>query len=229
MDRQGTLLIHPEMEKQNVAKTAFFNSLKEAKDGEFKIRYRWPETGKGEWKYLYFEYFAPFDSYIGITLDEKEINGITTRMLIMIIASMFLTLMLLYFVLTKTLQPIIRQILEATELTKKVSEGDLTSDIQVTGKDELGILIRSLQNMQGKLREMVLKITTGADTILQTSQKLDAGSRMISQGASDQATSVEEITSTLEEFTMNMEQNTLSSRRTETMALNALEGISRSN
>lgn len=229
IDTLGTLLIHPELEKQNMSKSAFFTQLKDAKGGEYKFRYRWPENTGGEWKYLYFKYFDPYDSYIAITLDEKEINAITTRMLIMIITSMFLTIVLLYFVLTKTLKPIIHKIIEATEFTTKVSEGDLTASIRVDGKDELGILIRSLQNMQGKLRDMVLRITSGADNILQTSHQLDASSRMISQGAAEQASSVEEISSTLEEFSMNMEQNTLSSRRTETMALNAVQGINRSN
>lgn len=229
VEKNGNLLIHPTLEKQNVAEASFFKKMDESESGVYKLRYKWPETEKGEWKYLYFKYFKAYNSYICLNLHEEDVNKRVNQLLIIVVISFILAIIILYLGLNRMLSPIINKIIEATEFTKNIADGNLTGKITVNRNDEIGVLVLSLQQMQDKLRTIVNDIITGSDSILAASHQLNVSSQILSQGASEQASSVEEITSTMEEFNSSIFQNSDHSKQTEIIAIKALQGINESN
>jgi len=77
-------------------------------------------------------------------------------------------LILLWFVA----RGITRPIQQAVRFAENLAEGDLNTDIMITQKDELGILANALNNMKGRIRDVLQEM----NTVIQAVQdgKLDA-------------------------------------------------------
>jgi methyl-accepting chemotaxis protein len=112
---------------------------------------------------------------------------------------------------------------------QKLAEGDLTTDIDVDQKDEIGKLASALRNMSDKLKEVVANIQNGADNIAAASQQTSSSSQQMSQGASEQASSTEEVSSSMEQMTSNIQQNTDNAKQTEKISNKAAESIQKGN
>jgi methyl-accepting chemotaxis protein len=82
---------------------------------------------------------------------------------------------------------------ETIRVIEKIAEGDLTQEVGLSSKDEIGALTRSVNEMRRKTEEAV-------------SQSVEM-SQSLSQAASEQASSLEETSSSLEEMTSMTKQN----------------------
>ncbi|MDX1920924.1 MAG: methyl-accepting chemotaxis protein, partial [Candidatus Caenarcaniphilales bacterium] len=111
----------------------------------------------------------------------------------------------------------------SVNLAKKVAEGDLTVNLD---NNQNGELDTALSTMIIRLREVVKGIIVGADGVASSSLQLSTSSQLVSQGASDQASSSEEVASSMEEMVSIIHQNTENSRETEKIALKASEDLS---
>ena len=96
---------------------------------------------------------------------------------------------------------------EAVGVARRVAAGDLTSHIEVEGRDEAADLLTALAEMNGGLARMVAQIRTGAETIAVGAGQVAAGNQQLSSRTEEHASSLEETASTLEEFTTTVRQN----------------------
>lgn len=124
---------------------------------------------------------------------------------------------------------IIIPINKGVKFAQQVASGDLTAEVDVDQKDEIGVLAASLRSMVGRLREIVLSIMQGADNIAAASQQMSGSSQEMSQGATEQASSAEEVSSSMEEMASNIQQNTDNAQQTEKIAIKASDSIKEGN
>ena len=96
---------------------------------------------------------------------------------------------------------------EALGVARRVAGGDLTSRIEVDGRDEAADLLRALSEMNGGLSRMVAQIRSGAESIAVGAGQVAAGNQQLSSRTEEHASSLEETASTLEEFTTTVRQN----------------------
>ena len=120
---------------------------------------------------------------------------------------------------------IVIPVMKGVTFAQKVSEGDLTAQIDVDQKDEIGQLAKALTHMVKKLREIVTSVVAGADNISAASFQMSSSSQQVSQGASEQASSAEEVSSSMEEMVANIQQNTDNAQQTEKIALKAADDV----
>ncbi|QAU48786.1 methyl-accepting chemotaxis protein [Bradyrhizobium guangzhouense] len=106
----------------------------------------------------------------------------------------------------------------AVALAGAVASGDLGQTINVTSNDEVGDLVKSLNGMVGKLRQIVQEALTAAQNVSAGSQELSASAEQLSQGATEQASSAEEASSSMEEMASNVKQNADNANQTEKIA-----------
>ena len=116
---------------------------------------------------------------------------------------------------------ITRPINEAVGAANALAEGDLSVNIQVDSKDEVGQLLAAMQAMAGKLGEIIGEVRTAADNLSNASGQVSATAQSLSQSASEQAASVEESTASMEEMSASIVQNTENAKRTDGMASTA--------
>jgi len=111
-----------------------------------------------------------------------------------------------------------RSLNRAVGLAGAVANGDLSQTIPSASNDEVGDLIRSLNMMVEKLRQIVAEALTAAQNVSAGSQELSASAEQLSQGATEQASSAEEASSSMEEMASNVKQNADNANQTEKIA-----------
>jgi methyl-accepting chemotaxis protein len=102
---------------------------------------------------------------------------------------------------------ITRPINYAVGIARTVASGDLTSNIDVRSKDEVGELLRALRDMNESLQTLVGEVRGSADTIATASSEIATGNLDLSSRTEAQASALEETASAMEELTSTVKQN----------------------
>ncbi|WP_429884683.1 methyl-accepting chemotaxis protein [Geoalkalibacter halelectricus] len=113
---------------------------------------------------------------------------------------------------------ITRPIIQGVAFAQTVAEGDLSKQLDIDQKDEIGQLASALNGMVEKLREVVSDVRGSADNVAAGSQQLSASSEEMSQGATEQAAAAEEASSSMEQMAANIRQNADNAMQTEKIA-----------
>jgi len=99
---------------------------------------------------------------------------------------------------------ITRPIALATEFAGRVAAGDLTERIDMDQKDEIGTLVKSLNTMSEKLRNMFTDVTTGVGTLASASTELSAVSNQITANSDITLEKSNTVAAAAEEMSSNM-------------------------
>ena len=113
---------------------------------------------------------------------------------------------------------ITRPLLKGVAFAEKVAAGDLTAQVTVDQKDEIGQLAAALREMIAKLRSIIAEVMTAADNVASGSEELSSTAQEMSQGATEQASAAEEVSSSMEQMSSNIQQNSDNAQQTEKIA-----------
>ncbi len=116
---------------------------------------------------------------------------------------------------------ITRPIHEVIELNKKISSGDLSVDIHVDRKDEVGDMLNNVKIMVEQLRKIVGDVSSAAENVASGSEEMASSAEQLSQGATEQASSTEEVASSMEEMTATMQQTADNAKQTNQISMQA--------
>ncbi|MDR3568910.1 MAG: methyl-accepting chemotaxis protein [Syntrophobacteraceae bacterium] len=116
-----------------------------------------------------------------------------------------------------------KPIAECVTVSNLLAEGHLDMKIDASGKDETGQLLSAMDNMVGKLREIVTEVRTASDNVAAGSEELSATAEQMSQGATEQAASAEEVSSSMEQMGSNIRQNADNAMQTEKIAVKSAQ------
>ena len=89
---------------------------------------------------------------------------------------------------------------------ERIAEGKLTDDIDVSGRDETGLLMCNLGIMQGTIKAMLDEISTASRAIEQRSRLLEDQMRCVSTQSEQQQASVEGVAAATEEFSQSVQE-----------------------
>ncbi|WP_192458679.1 methyl-accepting chemotaxis protein [Musicola keenii] len=139
--------------------------------------------------------------------DDQMVNARETvkqsysRIVILLVAVFVISIVaggLIAWAITRSVTTPLRQALLVAE---RVAKGDLTSDVVTTHKDETGLLLRALHEMNGSLRAIVTQVRDGADTISSAASQIAAGNQDLSARTEEQASSLEQTAASIEQLT----------------------------
>ena len=116
---------------------------------------------------------------------------------------------------------------DALAVARTVAANDLTSNIAVRSRDEIGQLMRALQTMNGNLAATVARIRAGVDNIASASGQIAAGNTDLSSRTEQQAASLEQTAASMEELSSTVKQNADSARQANQLAAAASDTASR--
>lgn len=114
---------------------------------------------------------------------------------------------------------------ESVAVARKIAQGDLRHNLILGRKDEFGMLSEAMAQMALQLDATISEIRSETGTIHDASQLLSTVSLQLSQGATEQAASVEELSSSVEEMVANIHQNTENALHTEKIAIESSRSI----
>jgi methyl-accepting chemotaxis protein len=116
------------------------------------------------------------------------------------------------------IRQIIGQLGFAVGVANRLSDGDMTVQVQAGGKDEIGQLLGAMKDMVGKLSNIIEEIRNSAESIATASDEVSATAQSLSQSTSEQSASVEETSASLEEMNASIGQNADNARATDEIA-----------
>jgi methyl-accepting chemotaxis protein len=152
---------------------------------------------------------------------ELDRTAQTSRTLLMSLAAAVTVLSAVFaWVLTRS---ITRPLHQAVALAGRVAAGDLTADIQARSRDETGLLIAALGDMNDKLAKLVSNVRGSVHNISTASQQIASGNADLSQRTEEQASSLEETASSMEELTSTVKQSAENARQANQLAAGASE------
>jgi methyl-accepting chemotaxis protein len=123
---------------------------------------------------------------------------------------------------------ITRPLREAIHVAEAVARGDLTSQIEITTRDESGQLLEALSTMNEKLVAIVSEVRSGTDLIATASSEIATGNLDLSSRTEQQAGALEETASSMEELTATVRQNADNAAQAQQLAVQASEVASKS-
>jgi len=170
--------------------------------------------------------YAPVDITgwsIGLTLPNEEFlaPAVAVRNVIAIAGIIFFFIsFLLFYLFSRTITNAIQK---SVDLAVKVADGDLTAEIDIDQKDEIGQLADALRNMVNNLVELVSNIRSSSDNVAAGSEEMSSTAEQMSQGASEQASAAEEASSSMEQMAANIRQNADNAQQTEKIAIKSAE------
>ncbi len=125
---------------------------------------------------------------------------------------------LLAFFITRSITKPMRK---GLEMAQAVAEGDLNVRVEDTTQDEVGKLLSSLGCMSAKLAQVITQVRGNAENLGSASGQVNSTAQTISQGATEQAASLEEVSSAMEEMAANIRQSADNAGQTEQIAQKA--------
>ncbi|HOM28705.1 MAG TPA: methyl-accepting chemotaxis protein [Deltaproteobacteria bacterium] len=160
---------------------------------------------------------------IGLSLPDEEFlaPARTVRNIVLVVAVVaFAAVFAVFYLFARTISSAIRK---GVDLAVSVSEGDLTSDIDIHQNDEIGQLADALRNMIAKLRNIVTDVHNAADNVAAGAEQMSSTAEQMSQGATEQAAAAEEASSSMEQMAANIRQNADNALQTEKIAVKSAE------
>ncbi|MDX5627349.1 MULTISPECIES: methyl-accepting chemotaxis protein [unclassified Brenneria] len=121
-----------------------------------------------------------------------------------------------------------RPIQDALVVAENVAKGDLTSEIKTDRKDETGMLLAALQNMNTSLRQIVTQVRDGAETISSAASQIAAGNQDLSARTEEQASSLEETASSMEQLTSTIKNTADNTLQATELAANTSDTVEKS-
>lgn len=159
-----------------------------------------------------------------VEVADKFNNSIRSSVLITILI-VLISLAFAVFTLLSISRLITVPLLKGIEFAQSLAKGDLTAEIEVNRKDEIGVLAHNLQQMNTRFREVISYVSVTSGNLSAASHELSSTSQMVSQGASEQASSAEEVSAAIEEMAANILQNRENAKMTENIAVKAENDI----
>ena len=96
---------------------------------------------------------------------------------------------------------------QAVDTANAIAAGDLTRELQTSRKDELGQMLRALNDMSARLRGVVSEVRQGVDSVSSASIQIANGTHDLSARTETQASSLEETAASMEELGSTIRHN----------------------
>lgn len=121
----------------------------------------------------------------------------------------------------------------ALSVAERIAGSDLSKEVQVSGKDEAGRLLKALAQMQENLRRTIMQIGDSSTQLASAAEEMTAVTEESSRGLISQndevnqaATAVTEMSAAVDEVARNAESASEESRRTQGFTETGLERVS---
>ena len=131
------------------------------------------------------------------------------------------TLLLLAFIIRQLVNDVTRPLALAVNAARHVSEGDLTNNIEVHRKDEIGELQQALSEMNKALIVIVGDVRSASQQITVGTDEMVSGNSDLSNRTEHQAASLENTAASITQLSAAIGHNADNSRLANELALNA--------
>jgi methyl-accepting chemotaxis protein len=214
VDKSGIIVLHPEKKIKNIKDEQFFINISQNTNKKGSVECTWD----GETCNMYYEYYKDMEVYVLLKVVKSEslksIHAIRNLIIIAVLVAI-----LLFFIANRFIsRSITRGLVKIVSFAQELASGQLNSTLSIKQKDEIGDLAIALNIMSEKLKDVIVSIQSGAQSISVSCNEISKGSLQLAEGSNEQASSTEEVSASMEQMLANIEQNTANASSTEEIA-----------
>ncbi|KZE67048.1 chemotaxis protein [Paenibacillus jamilae] len=202
LDSNHTYIVHP-TKAVGTKITDIESPMFQSDTGEYEYEY------EGQLKYMNYATNKLTGWKVGGTLYLYEVDEAAWPILVSTLLTIVGCLVVGVIIVYILIRSIIKPILKLKEQAENVSAGDLTQDIQVMSKDEIGELGAAFQKMQNNLRSVIQNVGNSADHVALSSNELTISAEQTSAASEQVSQAVQEIASGAEKQTTGLENNSM--------------------
>jgi len=114
-----------------------------------------------------------------------------------------------------------RRLAVAVQAAEAIAAGDLTVRVDAGGGDEVARVLASVGHMQERLRDTILRIREGVQSVASASSEIAAGNANLSARTEQQASSLQQTAASIEQMTGSVGHSAESARQAKELAGNA--------
>ncbi len=175
---------------------------------------------------LYAPVGAGIDALMKLQLDvaKEEYDGAVARynsLRLWALASIFAGVLTAVLFGLTLIRGISGSLAEALDVAHAVAQGDLSHNIHLDGRDEVGLLLVALAEMQGSLSHVVRSVRQGSDGVATASAQIASGNHDLSARTESQASALEQTSASMEQLGATVKQNADSAHQANQLALTA--------
>lgn len=168
---------------------------------------------------------AEFNKYQQQEIDRIQTEEHEQYLLVMqlvaagVVAALIISLLAYVFLGRVVLRPL-RQ---ASTHFDRIASGDLTQRIEVTSRNEIGVLYEALRRMQESLTRTVTSVRQGVEEITLGSREIFMGNTDLSSRTEQQAASLQQTAASMEQLAGTVKQNTDNALQADSLAKSATQ------
>jgi len=144
----------------------------------------------------------------------EQTNSSMISMVVTVIVMVVVSIILGVLVSRMISKPVNKLVASANQ----IADGDLNVIVEVESRDEVGQLALAFRKMSDNLNEIMGNIQIAADQVASGAKQISDLSVSMSQGATEQASSVEQLTASIEEIDSQTRQNAQTSNEANEIA-----------
>jgi len=110
---------------------------------------------------------------------------------------------------------------QAVQAASEIAQGNLTVELAVRSKDEMGQLTQALRDMQHNLASVVSGVRSNAEGVATASAEIAQGNHDLSARTESQASALEETAASMEQLGATVRQNADNARQANQLAMSA--------
>ncbi|MGG4211900.1 methyl-accepting chemotaxis protein [Paenibacillus sp. FSL L8-0638] len=187
LDHTKKFVVHPTAKPGSSPQEKVLDTLYTAPSGNFKYMH------EGHEKYLTYVTNTDTGWKIAGTFYQSEISDATAAMryvTIFVLAGSLVIALLAIFLITRSVLVPIRKLQKSAE---RISEGDLTGDLETGKTDEVGELSSHFQTMVDSLRTMIRSVHETTDRVSSSAEELAAGADQTTQAIEHVTIAIQEV------------------------------------
>jgi chemotaxis signal transduction protein/methyl-accepting chemotaxis protein len=139
-------------------------------------------------------------------IDASEAFASVNRLFLAFIIILVLVAIVVIITAYLMARQIASPVLELSDTATMIAEGDLTSDVEISGKYEVGVLARVFAQMTYGMRSIVASVRDAAAQVSALAEQVSAGSKQISDGVQTQASATAETTAATQEMAQSIDE-----------------------
>ncbi|TQR99492.1 methyl-accepting chemotaxis protein [Paenibacillus ottowii] len=187
LDHTKKFVVHPTAKAGSLPQDNSLDRLYTAPSGSFNYMY------EGREKYLTYVTNKDTGWKIAGTFYVSEISDATAAMryvTIFVLAASLVIALIAIFLITRSVLVPIRKLQKSAE---RISEGDLTGDLETGKTDEVGELSAHFQTMVDSLRTMIRSVRETTDRVSSSAEELAAGADQTTQAIEHVTIAIQEV------------------------------------
>ena len=116
---------------------------------------------------------------------------------------------------------IVRPLAQAVTVAEHLAAGDLTVAVDVSGKDETGLLLKAMAHMRDQFSLIVQRVRSNAEGVSSASAEIAMGNQDLSNRTEQQASALEQTAASMEELNATVKHNADNARGANQLAQSA--------